>query len=139
MMFTLPDGGTAQIDDPTDPERAIKAVCVHPLVDAVVAELVRLELERDLLATDMQAKEDFAPFASRDYHLHQVILRSWSIGLQELVVALTGPIEEAFGTEGEDVGGLVIEELGERIRGMLKEAYRAAPAFPEAGLSGPAL
>ncbi|MDB5608542.1 MAG: hypothetical protein JWP25_5442 [Bradyrhizobium sp.] len=87
----------------------------------------------------MDVKKAFAPFASADYHLHQVILRSWDVGLSRLVVALVGPIGEAFGADREDIEGLVIEELGERIRHRLDEAYRAAPACPEGVFARPPL
>jgi hypothetical protein len=135
MRFALPDGGTARIDDA---ENAVKSVCAHPLVDAEIAEFVRLELERDQLRTDMNAKKTFAPFASADYHLHQIILRSWNVGLGRLV-ALVGPIGEAFGADCEDIEGLVIEELGERIRHRLSEAYRAVPACLEGVFARPPL
>ncbi len=135
MRFALPDGGTAKIDDACGAENAVKAVCAHPVVDAAVAELVRRELERGQLSADMEATKAFAPVASADHHLHQVILRSWDVGLGRLVVALVGPIGEAFGTDHEDIEGLVIDELGECIRRRLDEAYRAAPAFPEGGFS----
>jgi hypothetical protein len=139
MKFALPTGGTARIDDTIDAESAVKSVCAHSLVDAEIARLVELELERGLLRDDMEAKRAFAPMASADYHLHQVILRSWDIGLRQLVLALADPIVEHLGADRDDIEGVVIEELGERIRHRLKVAYRAVPDCPEDVFARPRL